>query len=141
VELAPNDFAAIGGLATVLPAYGFEDEAVSLFNRAIRLNPTPPAWVPLWYGHALHANGQIDEAVTWLQKAALANPDAAHVQARLAIALIDQGQMDAARDAVERALELDPNFAAGMLARLFPFASKEKSAWFEDLLVRSGLPG
>ncbi|WP_176827876.1 hypothetical protein [Ruegeria marina] len=49
--------------------------------------------------------------------------------------------MDAARVGVENAVEPDPNFSARKLARLFPFASKEKPEWFGDLLERTGQPG
>jgi adenylate cyclase len=140
VELAPNDFAAIGGLATFLPAYGFETEAVSLFHRAVRLNPDPPAWVALWFGHALHADGQVDEAVEWLTKAATVAPKTAHVHARLAAALADQGRLDEARSSVETALELDPNLSAARISQLFVFASEGKSRWFSELLHAAGLP-
>lgn len=140
VELAPNDFTAIGGLATFLPAFGAEAEAVTLFHRAVRLNPNPPAWVPLWYGHALHVNGDVDAAVDWLRKAAIEDPEAAHVQARLALALVDQGSVDAALMAAKRAVDLDPNMSAARIATIFPFSDERRSAWFADLLNRSGLP-
>ena len=39
VELAPNDLAAVAGLATRLKDFGGEQEAVKLFEQAMRLSP------------------------------------------------------------------------------------------------------
>ena len=63
IELAPNAFTTVGGLAIRLSEANQEQEAVELFERAIRLSPKHPWWVEFGYGMALHLVGRKEEAV------------------------------------------------------------------------------
>jgi hypothetical protein len=57
-SIIANDLTAVAGLATRLKDYGGEQEAVKLFERAMRLSPKHPWWVPHAYGVALHLVGR-----------------------------------------------------------------------------------
>ncbi len=140
VELAPNDFAAVGGLAFSLGEIDQEQEAVELFEHAIRLNPNPPSWVPVWYGHALHLAGQKEKAAEWLKKAIGRSPKRAYIHARLAAVYVDLDRMSEAKAATDEALRLNPRFSVSSLQKIFQFQDPKRNAWLKDLLMRAGLP-
>ena len=62
IELAPNSFVALAGLAIRLVELEREQEAIELFERAIRVSPKHPWWVDAGYGLALHLAGRKEEA-------------------------------------------------------------------------------
>ncbi len=140
VELAPSDFSAVGGLAAHLTRFGAADESVRLFRRALRLNPAPPLWVPVWFGHALHLDGTPDEAAEWLERAAARAPGAAYVQARLAAVYADLNRTGDARRAAAAARRLAPDLGVAAMARIFPLQDAAARARLDALLRRAGLP-
>jgi adenylate cyclase len=82
---------------------GAEDEAIPLFEKAIRLSPREPG-LYLWYTWlgAVHLfQGHLDEAILWLDKARRANPPFPFPHALLAAAYGLKGDM--ARAAAELA--------------------------------------
>ncbi len=139
-ELAPNDFAAVGGLATFLSGTEHTEEAVRLFRKAIRLNPDPPYWVPVWFGHALQMNGQAEEAATWLERAVERNASYPYVHARLAAVYSDLGRTRDARSAAQEATRLDPEFGVHNMLRIFMFTDVAGKKRFSDWLSAAGLP-
>lgn len=140
VELGPNDFSAIGGLAAHLTRFGQSEEAVDLFRRALRLNPTPPMWVPIWFGHALHLNHQPEEAAEWLEMAVAQNPNQAYLQARLAAVYSELGREKDARMAADASLRLDPDLGLTKMHRIFPIEDEVVRDWFNFQLTRAGIP-
>jgi len=127
-------------LASFLSLTGHENEAVGLFQQAFRLSPRPPLWLPIWYGHALHLLGKNEKAAEQLKNAIARNPKAAYVHARLAAVYVDLGQMDDAKVAIDKTLELNGMFTAKNLIRRFKSTVPEKNAWLKDLVVKAGLP-
>ncbi len=140
VRLAPNDFSAVGGLAAVLGGIGEAGEAVTLFRRALELNPEPPLWVPIWFGHALHASGRPDEAATWLERALARKPGLAYVHARLAAVYDDLGRGGDAETEIRAALELDPDLDTTSVAQAFSLPGTEFRSRMETLLAEAGVP-
>lgn len=63
IELTPNDFGVVAGMAMRIKDFGQEREAIELFGHAMRLSPKHPWWVPFGYGLALHLVGNKEEAV------------------------------------------------------------------------------
>ena len=45
IEMAPNDFGPVAGLAVRLTEFGQEQRAIELFEHAMRLSPKHPWWV------------------------------------------------------------------------------------------------
>ncbi len=140
VELAPNDFSAVGGLAARLINIGQEQEAVVLFERAIRLSPKPPWWLTFTYGLALHLVERNEEAAEWLKKAVGQRPKGANTHARLAAVYVDLDRMDEAKVAADEALRLNPRFSVNKHQKIFHFQDPERNVWLKDLLLRAGLP-
>ncbi len=139
-ELAPNDLVAVAGLATRLKDFGKEQEAVKLFEQAMRLSPTHPWWVPHAYGVTLHLLGRKEEAVQSLQKAIVLNPEHVLPQAFLAAVYTDLGRLDEARAAAAEVVRRDPKFSVNRLLTSHTFNDPAKDATFKRLMTRAGLP-
>ena len=140
VELAPNDFSAVGGLAARLINIGQEQEAVELFERALRLSPNPPSWMLFSYGLGLHLVGRKEDAAEWLKKAIGKSPKRADIHARLAAVYVDLGRMGEAKAAAAEALRLKPSFSVSAHQKVFQLQDPERNAWLKDLLLRASLP-
>ena len=112
IKIAPNDFAVLGGTASLLRYMGSEQEAVELFERALRLSPKHPWWIPSAYGHALHLVGRKEEAVTALKRAIDMKPAKMTTQVRLAAVYADLGRMNEAKAAATEVKLRNPKFTA-----------------------------
>ncbi len=140
IELAPNAFSTVGGLAIRLSEHGYEHEAVELFERAIRLSPKHPWWVPFGYGLALHLVGRKDEAAAIYKKAVGISPRSAPIYARLAAVNVDLGRMDEARAAAKEVARLDPKLTSNLYMKSYSLHDPDRDRWYRDLLLRAGLP-
>lgn len=140
IELAPNDFNMVAGMAMRIKDFGQERGAIELFENAMRLSPKHPWWVPFGYGLALHLVGRKEDAVQTYKKAIDLGAKNARTYARLAAVYVDMGRMDDAKAAVEEALRLEPNYTVGKYEEAYPLHGLERSAWYKDLLLRAGLP-
>ena len=140
IEIAPNDAANLAGTAARLNELGGEEEAVKLWERAIRLNPKVPWWFYSGYGLALHLVGRQDEAVQSFQKAIAVNPNRADTYTRLAAVYVDLNQMEEAKQAAKEALRLSPSLTIRRYQKASPMQGPKKLGWYKDHLLRSGLP-
>ncbi len=139
-ELAPNDFNTVAGLATRLKDFGGEQEAVVLFERAMRLSPKHPWWVPSAYGLSLHLVGRKEEAVASFKKAIDLKPNHVLPHAFLAAVYVDLGRMDEARAQAYEVMRLNPKFTASRLMQSHSLHDPARDARYKDLLQRAGLP-
>ena len=139
IEIAPHDAANLAGTAVRLNELGGEEEAVELWERAIRLNPKVPWWFYSGYGLALHLVGRQDEAVQSFQKAIAVNPNRADTYMRLAAVYVDLNKMEEAEQAAKEALRLSPSLTVHRYQKASPMQDSKKN-WYKDLLLRSGLP-
>jgi TolB-like protein/class 3 adenylate cyclase/Flp pilus assembly protein TadD len=140
VELAPNDFNAVAGLATRLKDFGGEQEAVQLFEHAMRLSPKHPWWVLHGYGVALHLVGRKKEAVVSLRKAISHKPKTDLPYAFLAAVYADMGRMEEAKQAAREVTRLNPTFSANRFMKSHTLHDAARDARFVELLRRAGLP-
>jgi adenylate cyclase len=139
-ELAPNSLFAVAGLATKLKDFGQEEEAVVLFEQAMRLSPKHPWHVPSGYGVALHLVGRKEEAVASFKKAIALKANHIYPHTFLAAVHADLGQTDKAKAAAKKVLRLDPNFSSTRFMYNHTFHDSERDIIFIDLLMRAGLP-
>jgi adenylate cyclase len=139
-ELAPNDLIAVAGLATRLKDFGMEQEAVKLFEQAMRLSPKHPWWVPHAYGVTLHLLGRKEEAIDNLKEAITLNPNHILPRAFLAAVYADIGRMGEAREAATEVMRLDPKFSVNRLLESHTFNDPARDAEFKRLMNRAGLP-
>ena len=140
IELAPNDFGMVAGMAMRIKDFGQEREAIELFVRAIRLSPRYPWWLPFGYGLALHLDGRKEDAVRTYKQAINLGANNARTYARLAAVYADMNRMDDAGAAIEQALELESNYTASYYENAYPLQDPKRNAWYKDLLLRAGLP-
>ena len=138
--LAPSDLVAVAGLATRLKDFGGEQEAVELFEQAMRLSPKHPWWVPSAYGVTLHLVGRKEEAVESFKKAIALKPNHVHPHAFLAAAYADLGQIDEAKATANEVMRLEPKFTASRFIQSNTFHDPTRDDRFRNLLQRAGLP-
>ena len=139
-ELAPNSLFAVAGLATKLKDFGQEEEAVILFERAMRLSPKHPWSVPSGYGVALHLVGRKDEAVASFKRAIALKANHVHPHAFLAAAYTDLDRIDEARSAAIEVMRLNPKFIATRFMQSHTLHDTKRDRFFIELLIRAGLP-
>ena len=107
-QLAPGDPASRLGIGIIALQNQHYDEALSLFNEAIALNPADGMGY-LMAGRALLAKGDVAAAVASSREAALRAPDNPEVAMGLGAALEKQGMLADALDEYDRAVQLAPH--------------------------------
>jgi adenylate cyclase len=140
VELFPNGADANGLLGVTLYSVGRPKEAISLFKKAIRLNPSSPNWLYHNLGASLILAGNYQEAITSLNKVIEKNPN--HIPARffLIIAHSLSNQDDEARNQVEKYLKLRPRDSIESYLKRVSLKNKSDIDLFVNALRKAGLP-
>jgi adenylate cyclase len=110
IALNPNSVAAFGWGALIRLSAGDYVTAAEHADRAMRLSPfdTYSFTFSLARGESHLFQRQLPEAVAWLRRAAQENPRNAPTFLYLGSALAHAGQMEEARAAIQRLLELHP---------------------------------
>lgn len=108
--LSPNgaDVTAFYGL--LLDKAGKPEEAVPKFEKAIRLNPIPPAWYWHQLGHSYRHTGQYDEAIKAYKKALVINPDDFSAWTGITATYALAGKKQEAQEAAKEILRIQPEF-------------------------------
>jgi adenylate cyclase len=141
VEINPNSAFAWrhGGYSFVFA--GRSEEALTYFNRALRLDPRDPRAHDCLIGIAL-ALIQLErdaDAIATARKAIQLYPNYAAAWRMLTAGLTLTGRLDEAREALRRVLELDPNCTLKTLYLRFGH-SETARARFYDGLRQAGMP-
>jgi adenylate cyclase len=113
IQVAPNNADALASLAGVLCWAGNPEEAISIVNRAMQLNPFSPVWYEWNLGHAYFLTERLEKAITTHRKVIDRNPNFLPSYAYLAASYIELGREE------EALIE-----AAG-LERLSPYTALE----------------
>jgi serine/threonine-protein kinase len=109
IQLEPKYAAAHYNLGIAWQVKGQHDKAIACFHRAAVLEPN--AWRLTILGHALWANGQLDDAIVYHRWAIALDPKFAVAHLNLGIALTSKGRLDEAITSLRLATELAPKFA------------------------------
>jgi TolB-like protein/Flp pilus assembly protein TadD len=140
VAFSPNSSSLKVLLAQTLNYSGQPEEAVELVQRAMRLNPRYPGWWLYQLGQGYRLSGQYDKAIAALKEAVVRIPKLPRPRLWLAIAYSQTGEIDKARDQVEKVLELRPKFSAKVYARVNPYKNPADLKRDLDALRKAGLP-
>jgi tetratricopeptide (TPR) repeat protein len=142
MALDPNDPSGYDTLAYALIMAGRPEEAVDFAKKAMRLDPHSPGDYLFTLGLAHFAMGQLEEAVSLIERALTHNPQASVWAAPLAAAYAHLGRDKEAWDALvkySRGEYMLPSLERVMW--YWPFRDMEVSERFVDGLLEAGLPG
>ncbi|MBT8766997.1 winged helix-turn-helix domain-containing protein [Metapseudomonas boanensis] len=137
-NLAPAWY--LGGILRALR--GETDAAIENLTHATRLSPLDPEMFRMQIGMALahFFAGRFDAASTWAEKALGNLPSLLVPVALVAASHALTGQMDKAKQAMQRLHELDPALRVSNLKDWLPIQRPEDLARFADGLRLAGLP-
>jgi adenylate cyclase len=142
IVLDPNDPSCHESFGWTLIMAGRPGEAVDFIKTGMRLDPHNPARYLYLLGLGHFAMGQLEEAVTSIQKALRLNPERLEMAAALAAAYTHLGLDKRARAALD-------NYKKGWFTPLtlrevmyfYPFKDPEVADRFAEGLLKAGLPG
>jgi adenylate cyclase len=122
LALAPNSAFANFMLGTALLHSERFEEAISYFNKSLRLSPIFPFSQLLNnLGSAYRFLGRYDEAIAVYKKLFQFAPDHLPGHANLAATYIMAGHEEEARAEAEEVMRIDPKFSLERFARSFPY--------------------
>jgi len=139
VLLAPNSADAIYTLGLILRFAGRAKEAISMYERAIRLNPMPPA--SYFYQLALSYTfiGEFEKAVAICKKALPKNPDDLVGRVTLATAYCSLGREEEARAEAAEVLRIHPKFTVEYASKTWPYKNQADRDLVINALRKAGL--
>jgi tetratricopeptide (TPR) repeat protein len=139
VSLAPNAADEIYQLGVILRFSGKAKEAVSMFERAIRLNPMPPASYLYQLGLSYAFIGEFEKAIAICKKALPENPNDFVGRITLTIAYSSLGREEEARSEATEALRIDPNFTLEYALKTWPYKNQADRDLVVGALRKAGL--
>ncbi len=92
----------------ILTLAGRPEEAILMYQKAIRLNPFGPAWYYSSFGFALLGTGRYEEAVSAYKKALLVSPDSMWAHFGLALTYTFAGTPEDAIPIFQKTIRLSP---------------------------------
>jgi len=140
ISLVPNGANAYAWLAMSLTLAGRDQEAIPLFKKAMRLNPMPPAFYSLNFGHAYRKLGLLEEAIAMYKKTIALTPDNIFAHINLAACCAMTGKEEEARAAAKEALRINPKFSVGRFMKIALVADSDARDRFSQALRKAGLP-
>jgi adenylate cyclase len=139
VALNPGGTSVLVTYADSLTYAGRPEEAIPLFQKAIRLNPFSPTYLYRDFGLALRNAGRFEEAVSAYKKAIQLAPDniAAHVQ--LTTTYIWMGREKEARAEAAEVLRINPKYSVDYYAKTLAFKDQSQTDKVINALRKAGL--
>jgi adenylate cyclase len=140
VALSPNSADVLAIFAITLKSVGRVDEALSMIEKAIRLNPMPPEWYLHELGTYYRLLGRYDEAIAVLKKNLAGNPDYLTSLINLTATYSMAGKLKQARAQAKEVLSILPDFSAKQFMKGFPYKDQKIIDDFIENLCKAGLP-
>jgi adenylate cyclase len=139
VALNPGDPQSLNDYATCLYVTGRPEEAIPLFEKAIRLSPLGISSLYVGYGGALRLTGRFEESVSALKKALLRAPDNINAHLSLAATYVRMGREKEARVEAAEVLRINPKFLLDNYAKVIPLKDQSQIDLYIDILRKAGL--
>ena len=127
VFLNPGGTEALSEYAWSLNSAGRWEEAIPLFEKAIRLNPFGPSTLYREFGNALRNTGRFEEAVSAYKKAIQLAPDNILAHIALAVTYSLMGREKEARAEAAEVLRINPKFSVDFWAKTVSNTNKDQS--------------
>jgi TolB-like protein/class 3 adenylate cyclase len=112
-------------------------EAIAAIDKAMRLNPLPPAWYHWFLGQAYYLDRQYEKAVSVLRREKTYGTES---QRTLAAALAQLGRLDEARREAKLYLTRTPTFTISHWTEWMVFQNEVAGQHFVDGYRKAGLP-
>jgi adenylate cyclase len=118
---------------------GQPEEAIPMFQKAIRLNPFGTTSLYLNFGIALTKTGRFEEAVSAYKKALQRAPDNVAAHLLLASTYSYMGREKEAHAEAAEVLRINPKFTVDESAKNIPFRAQSERDKFVNALHKAGL--
>jgi adenylate cyclase len=139
VTLDPGSSWALYRYAIILNIAGRPEEAIPLFEKAVRLNPIGPSAFYYDFGIALRDTGRLEEAVATLKKAVERAPNWFWPHAQLAVTYSMMGMDTEASAEAAEVLRINPRFSIEWVAKNTAYGQARMVKVF-DAMRKAGLP-
>ena len=140
VALNPNGAYALSALGYITCLAGDPEKGIVHINRAIRLNPIPPSRDYHCLGLAYRMSGQYGKAIEILNHSLKIDPEALTPYITLASCYIELKQIENARKAAKKVLEIEPHFSLEYHQNTLPIKDQGVLSKHIDALRKAGLP-
>ncbi len=139
VALNPGDSTVIAYYATSLGYAGRSEQAIPLFQKAIRLNPFGPIWVHQNFGNALQMTERFEEAVSAYKKVIQRAPNYIWGHMMLAATYSKMGREKEAREEAAEVLRINPKFSLDFFAKTSLYKEQSIRENMLNALRKAGL--
>jgi adenylate cyclase len=139
VDLEPNSAYSYSFLGHALYPSSRYSEAISAFEKSIRLDPIPPYVTLNGLAHSLRVVGRYEEAVAIFKKLLQKLPDNLIGQLGLTATYSMMGRDADAQAQAKEVLRIDPNFSVDSFSKRFSYKNKDDWNSYMDALRKAGL--
>jgi adenylate cyclase len=139
VALNPGGTSVLNSYANSLNWAGRPEEAIPLFQKAIRLNPFGPSYLYFNLGIALMNTGRLEEAVSALRKAIQLTPDYIMAHLGLAGTYSIMGREKEAHAEAAEVIRINPKFSVDYFAKTIPLKDQSRIDMIVNALRKAGL--
>jgi len=139
VALNPNSADAYAGYAYTLIYAGEPAKAISLTEKALRLNPFPPSHYFAFFGISYLLLEDYERAIQAFKKAVDKEPTNLFARTFLAATYAMSGCEEKARVQAEEALRIDPSFSLEYFTKILPFKNNVETERIVIALRKAGL--
>jgi adenylate cyclase len=140
VSQRPNSADSIWMLAVTYTRVGRVKEALSLLEKAIRLNPIPPNQYLHEIGTCLRLMGKYTEAIAVLKKILNRSPDYLDSRLNLIATYVMSGDEEAASIEAAEFLKQSPDFSIARFLKHFPYKDQKNLDDLSESFRIAGLP-
>ena len=140
VELNPSAAPAYAWLGNALRFAGRSEEAVSTYEKAMRLDPYPSAVLLQGLGGAYHMVGRFEEALKAFKRALHRDPNNMFVHLSLARTYSALDLKKEAQAAAAEVMKIDPEFSLHRFAKILPYKNQVDKDRVISELQKAGLP-
>jgi adenylate cyclase len=139
IALAPNSADAHAWYSYAQSFGGEPAKAITLAEKALRLNPFPPSWYFLPLGTAYRVLERYDDAISAFKKALSIEPSNLFGAIGLTFAYALSGRKEEARAQAEEVKRMDPSFSFASFVETLPSRNQGQKERTIEALRKAGL--
>jgi len=140
VAMAPNSAPVNAWLAFSLECVGRPEEALSLFEKAMRFSPISDSWYLAMLGYCYFDMGRYEEAISAFKRFLDLSPGEPLTIASLAATYSMLGREEEARAAAAEVLKIDPKFSVEVQRKKSLYKNPEDVKHLYGAQLKAGLP-